>query len=210
MTETGWLGYSEPKPMLEFLSRTGVATLRKQRLFAVACCRRIWHLLKDERSRAAVEVAERLADGLASDEDRHIAFVSADEATENMRGEGAAWYHAACAAEDLVYAERMGLFDSWYDASLAGESEEPAQADLVRDIFGNPFRPVVFDPRWRTETAVALAAGIDAERAFDRLPILADALEDAGCDHADILHHCRGPGPHVRGCWVVELVLGKE
>jgi hypothetical protein len=81
---------------------------------------------------------------------------------------------------------------------------------ILRFIVGNPFRPVVFDPRWRTETAVALAAGIYAERAFDRLPILADALEEAGCDRPDVLAHCRGPDPHARGCWVVDGVLGKQ
>jgi hypothetical protein len=80
----------------------------------------------------------------------------------------------------------------------------------LRCIVGNPFRPVAFAPSWRTETAVALAAGIYAERAFDRLPILADALEEAGCDVADVRTHCRGPGPHARGCWVVDGVLGKK
>ena len=81
---------------------------------------------------------------------------------------------------------------------------------LLRDIFGNPFRPVAFAQAWRSETAVAMATGIYAERAFDRLPILADALEEAGCDHPDVLSHCRGPGPHARGCWLVDLVLGKS
>jgi hypothetical protein len=82
-------------------------------------------------------------------------------------------------------------------------------ADRVRDIFGNPFRPVRVDPSWRTTDAVALARGIYAERAFDRLPILADALEDAGCTNAGMLTHCRAPGPHVGGCWVIDLVLAK-
>jgi len=82
--------------------------------------------------------------------------------------------------------------------------------ELLRDIFGNPFRPVSFDPNWRTSTVVALAEGVYADRAFDRLPILADALEDAGCDHPDILAHCRGLGPHARGCWAVDLILGKS
>lgn len=81
--------------------------------------------------------------------------------------------------------------------------------EQFRCVVGNPFRPVAFAPSWRTETAVVLASGIYAERAFDRLPILADALEEAGCDHPDVLSHCRGPGPHVRGCWVVDGVLGK-
>jgi hypothetical protein len=92
----------------------------------------------------------------------------------------------------------------------AAAAERAAQCDLVRDIFGNPFRQVTADPAWLTSTVVQLAAGIDAERAFDRLPILADALQDARCDSAEVLDHCRGPGPHVRGCWVVDLVLGKE
>jgi hypothetical protein len=90
------------------------------------------------------------------------------------------------------------------------DKELARQAQTVRDIFGNPFRPVAFDPSWRTSTVVALAEGVYADRAFDRLPILADAIEDAGCDHPDILAHCRGAGPHVRGCWVVDLVLGRR
>jgi hypothetical protein len=87
--------------------------------------------------------------------------------------------------------------------------EETAQAALLRDIFGNPFRPVSVEPMWLSSTVQAMAASIYAERAFDRMPILADALEEAGCDNADILNHCRGPGPHVLGCWVVDLLLGK-
>jgi hypothetical protein len=81
---------------------------------------------------------------------------------------------------------------------------------VVRDIFGNPFRPGTFSPEWRTETVRALAQRMDDTDDFSVMPILADALQDAGCDSADILDHCRGPGPHVRGCWVVDLVLGKE
>src|SRR5205823_12081645 len=84
------------------------------------------------------------------------------------------------------------------------------QSDLLRDIFGNPFRPVAFSPSWRTDTAVSLARRMYESCEFSAMPILADALQDAGCDNADILDHCRGPGPHVRGCWVVDLVLGKE
>jgi hypothetical protein len=80
----------------------------------------------------------------------------------------------------------------------------------VRDVFGNPFRPAVADPRWLTPTVLSLAGGIYTERAYDRLPVLADALQDAGCDSEEVLAHCRGAGPHVRGCWVVDLILGKE
>jgi hypothetical protein len=81
---------------------------------------------------------------------------------------------------------------------------------LIGDIFGNPFRPVAFDPAWRTDTAVILARQMYESREFAAMPILADALQDAGCEDESILTHCRGDGPHVRGCWVVDLVLGKE
>ena len=85
----------------------------------------------------------------------------------------------------------------------------PPDADALRCLFGNPFRLVALDRSWLTSTVVALANGIYADRAFDRLPILADALQDAGCDNADVLTHCRGDGPHVRGCWVVDLLTGR-
>jgi hypothetical protein len=83
----------------------------------------------------------------------------------------------------------------------------------LRDIFGNPFRPAHIDPEclaWNGSTVLKLAQAIYDDRTFDRLPILADALEDAGCTNTDILEHCRGPGPHVRGCWVVDLLTGKS
>ncbi|MBP3960792.1 hypothetical protein J8F10_36690 [Gemmata sp. G18] len=92
----------------------------------------------------------------------------------------------------------------------AVEVEKRDQADTLRDIFGNTFRPVSLSPSWRTDTAVALATQMYEAREFSTMPILADALQDAGCDSADILEHCRSKGPHVRGCWVVDLVLGKE
>jgi len=81
---------------------------------------------------------------------------------------------------------------------------------LARDVFRNPFRPVTLDCSWLTPTVLALARSVYAERAFERLPVLADALEDAGCTDRSILDHLRGPGPHVRGCWVVDLILGKS
>ena len=84
---------------------------------------------------------------------------------------------------------------------------------LLREVFGNPFGPLTIDPlwlAWNGGTVTTLAQSIYDDRAFDRLPIMADALEEAGCTNADILAHCRQPGEHVRGCWVVDLILGKE
>jgi hypothetical protein len=90
------------------------------------------------------------------------------------------------------------------------EAEKCKQTRLLLDMIGNPFRPVTLNAEWLTPTVTALAQLVYDERAFDRLPILADALEDAGCNDRAILDHCRCPGPHVRGCWVVDLVLGKD
>ena len=105
----------------------------------------------------------------------------------------------------------LDLLDaSWVVRVRVGGQEARTQVGLLRCIFGNPFRPVAVDPAWRTTTVVQLAQGVYNDRAFDWLAILADALEEAGCTNADILGHLRGPGPHVRGCWVVDLVLGKE
>jgi hypothetical protein len=92
---------------------------------------------------------------------------------------------------------------------LALGIEQSNQAHLLRDIFGNPFRTVALSTDWCTETAVALARQMYASRDFSAMPILADALQDAGCTSDDILNHCRGPGPHVRGCWVVDLLLAR-
>jgi hypothetical protein len=89
-------------------------------------------------------------------------------------------------------------------------TEKKILAEVLRCIFGNPFRPVAFSPEWRTDTALSLAGQMYASRDFAAMSILADALQDAGCDSADILDHCRGSGPHVRGCWCVDLVLEKE
>src|SRR5205823_4620402 len=88
--------------------------------------------------------------------------------------------------------------------------ENLALADLLRCICCNPFRAVAVDLEWRTSSVLALARGISEERAFDRMPFLGDALEDAGCTNMDLLSHCRGPGPHALGCWVIDALLGKS
>jgi hypothetical protein len=131
------------------------------------------------------------------------------------------WGYVATAREgQLLIAEGASdeMLDTWSEQCVESGSPMGWTATdpvaplitLLRCIFGNPFRPVAFAPHWRSETAVSLATGIYDERAFDRLPILADALEEAGCDNADVLAHCRGDGPHARGCWVVDGVLGRE
>ena len=97
------------------------------------------------------------------------------------------------------------------EANKPDEQEQSKQGRILKDIFENPFRPAVVDPAWLTTDVLQLARGIYDEKAFDRMPILADALQDAGCDNPDILNHCRDAGQvHVRGCWVIDLLTGRE
>ncbi len=116
---------------------------------------------------------------------------------------------AYCARESLAGTVYRNTKSS-EQAIAADKAESVVQAALLCDIVGNPFRPVSFSHTWRTSTAIALASQMYESREFGAMPILADALQEAGCDNADMLDHCRGLGPHVRGCWVVDLVLGKE
>jgi hypothetical protein len=211
MTEEEWLACTNPTPMLELFRRGDAArmSVRKRRLFACACCRRIQGLL-DREGVARVEAAERFAD----DPGGHDGLVALGDAAAAAAGAPRAAALAACRNDNFAtvrFAAHQAVFavvESFHDPAWASEKKE--QADLLREIAGNPFRQFVVDPRWLTTTAVGLARSIYEERAFDRLPILADALEDAGCDGPELLSHCRGDGPHVRGCWAVDLMLGKE
>jgi hypothetical protein len=216
MTEAEWLACDDVNELLDLARKSD----RKARLFACGCCRQIERLLKYDENLRAVEVSELYADGLAKPAGLRAAARKAKEVASSLRFEAEvamklslyatkdAAEAAALAAEVRLNVSRVAHY--CWTAVSATAGKRPNQPALVRDIFGNPFRPVAPDPRWLTSTAVALADGIYADRAFDRLPILADALEEAGCDDADVLAHCRSDGPHARGCWVVDLVLGKS
>jgi hypothetical protein len=186
MTEAEWRACDDPVPMLDYLQAddsgyTGKPpTDRKLRLFACACRRQV--------------------------------------ASLSWEGISAGWKHMEDFPEEVVTAtndsrvvippqQHVWLFIG--NIPVKGSPAPSLTAALLRDILGNPFRPVEFDAGWPTSTVVSLAHAIYQERAFERMPILADALEDAGCTNADFLNHCRQPGEHVRGCWVVDLVLDK-
>jgi hypothetical protein len=232
VTEAEWLECAKPHEMLQFLRNK--ASNRKLRLFACACCRRIWNLLSDERSRKAVEVAEQYADGHIRKEELSAAQARAEQAigawwrrnsqslSPEQRRLGAAAKAAKAVARSTdraaTLAAEMQLATSLvFMVERIGQAyaSQPVslQCNFLRCIFGNPMRPVTIDRTWLTWNAGAipkLAQAIYDERAFDRLPLLAPTLEQAGCADRDILEHCRGPGPHVRGCWVVDLLLKKE
>ena len=202
MTEQEWQAASEPQALLQFLASNGKASDRKLRLFAVACSRRMWDRT-DDLGRNAVEAAENFADGSTGPEELRAARLACQGA-----GGQAAWYAAATnpaiAARNAARSAQAGA------ATLGTEADELlAQTILLREIFANPFRPLSNDQAWLMPDLAKLAQAIYDSRAFDRMPKLADALEKAGCITEEILGHCRGSGPHVRGCWVVDIVLGR-
>ncbi len=200
---------------------------RKLRLFAVACCRRVWDLITDPAAQRLVELTEQFADGVI---DREALRDVWSEAPDHPRAERATKQAAA-----FDCASWRAATDSYtraaHDAETAvGEAinepdspevrvrkfelrgrERSAQLHLLREVLGNPFRPTPFVPTWRTDTAILLARQVYESHDFSAMPILADALQDVGCDSADVLDHCRDANQvHVRGCWVVDLVLGKS
>ena len=229
MTEDAWLLCTDPEAMLDSLE--GRSGSRKLRLFACACCRRIWPLLTDERSRKAVETAERYADGAASEEEREAAEQDARDAADELShrsidegtGPDSPASSAAAAAMNTLDRhftafdpEGSAPFFAAANAVLALPSPSPsrssaeraAQSRLLRDIFGPlPFRPVALNPAWLTPGVIELASMIYEERAFERLPELAEVLERAGCTDREMVEHCRRSGEHTLGCWVVDLLL---
>jgi hypothetical protein len=195
---------------------------RKLRLFACACCRLVWELLPDRRSRVAVEVAEEFADGRATKEALGAARGNARELEYDSYSPDAAGVRPRIAASMAASAAAPQPFSAAFDMTsfplpllLAGRSGvEETLCDLVRCIFGNPFRPAPpIDPAWLAwngGTVPMLAHAIYEQRTFERLPVLADALEDAGCSDPELLGHLRSGAEHARGCWALDLILDKE
>jgi hypothetical protein len=194
-------GGADPEAALESLR--GRASDRKLRLFAVACCRdgRLFGWLGEPHNREAVGVAERFAEGRAT-----AAELSAAEARVAHRG--VAW---ACLPDAYLGARH------WAEGVRDLGEGRALRAAWLAEVFGDPLRPLTLDHSWLTPDVLSLAEAAYEQRTLpagtlepQRLAVLADALEDAGCDNEGLLGHLRGPGPHVRGCWAVDLVLGKE
>ena len=210
-TEQEWLDSGDPEEMARLLETRDHHDPRRWTLFACACCWRILPML-DERSRHAVAVAERHAEVPAPAAEIESACHLAQSAVlaHWRSGMDACLGSAAMAAHyALVRPNRVHV----YAATAAGggrDAERLVQADLLRDVFGNPFRAARIDPAWGTPTVRAIAEDIYDNDTFSEMPVLGDALEDAGCDDRDILDHARHARPHVRGCWVVDALLGRK
>jgi hypothetical protein len=226
VTEVEWLARTDPETLLEHLK--GKASERKLRLFACACVRRVGHLL-GARSHNAVDVLERFVDGSASGTGMAIAINLHQRAVQdawrnaarigagvvNQLMTGAAWPLAWNAVSEV----RRAIREDSPQADTYGEST--SQVALLRDIFGNPFHPSPSLPpavlAWNDGTVRRLAQAAYDERQLPagtldagRLGVLADALLDAGCGDDEVVRHLREPGPHVRGCWAVDIILGRE
>jgi hypothetical protein len=235
MTEADWLACTDPGPMLKFLGRK--ASERKLRLFASARCRLFrpdwndWWPIRE-----AVDAAEQLSDGLSpagqltrlhrpwEDFIWAVRWGTIDPTGGStvlrpsdlglLLVQAISSPDASSAARGVLYDDLQSYIDGgWKD----GRQEQRAECQLLQEVFGNPFRPVTPDPAWSTPQVVALAQAAYDQRELPagtldtaRLAVLADALKEAGCTDADILNHCRRPGVHVRGCWVVDLLLGQS
>jgi hypothetical protein len=220
MTEQAWLSCDHPARLLRYLRRRNrplpgkVHLTRKGRLYGCGCCRRAWHIL-GKASQALVEAVERAAEAEVNEIDW--------QTTQAVRACAACvvWllFPYSQATANVAVAARLatarkahkGAGQQAYAARRAVIAQERAsQAALLRCVFGNPFRTITLARSLLTSAVLALASDIYQERDFAAMPILADALEDAGCTDLDILGHLRGPAPHARGCHVLDLILSQD
>ena len=224
MREKTWLACKDPEPMIAFLGAR--VSDRKLRLFALACVRRAWHFVTDKRIPKLVALLEDVADGRVKSRQREGArnrsYAVASSNLDDMQ---------QCIGYDLwtafekdqgrenndlgeCVAAAFGYFAQGKNGptrkfNAGKKAERQQQPALLREVVGDPYRPVTFDPKWRTDTARALARQMYDSQEFGAAPILADALQDAGCECEPLLNHLRdATAAHVRGCWAVDLVLG--
>lgn len=213
LTEDEWQLSDDSLTMLQCLHDK--VSERKVRLFASACCRQVGPFAEAPRARRALDVADLYADGQASGEELQLLLFGHDP---RESGWGAGFFAEAVAGllspYDLSYltvpghaarARRDVLRAADWSCALR------EQAHILRDVTGYLYHPLVVTPTWLFahggDIVRQLAQAIYQDRTFADLPILADALEDTGCTDGVILDHLRGPGPHARGCWVLDLIL---
>ncbi len=228
LTYHQWSSCDKLLPLLAFVRRRGRTPLlsswfaRRMRWFACACLRRVWNLLPDVSAQQAAGLAERFAAGQAPITELHRAYEALTAMCPGSPWEwpqrtreatltaifSLSWHY--CDAIRAAPHSVAALIDGSPHPDQVKEEEGAFHCDALRDLFGDLFHPGVMQPEWflaHDQAVRRLAEAIDKEADFERMPILGDALEEAGCDDAMILEHCRGGGVHVPGCWVLDLLL---
>lgn len=211
VTEAEWLACERPEPMLEFLRER--ASDRQLRLFACACCRSVYGFIPEGPCRQAIEVSLRFAEGLATVDELAAAHKAAIASADRGPNVEAAWAACETANPAAMRAARVAAQESreqiFRQSPRAAEDEARTQAVFLRDIVGNPFRPVpASEVEWLAgwPALKEIVADIQAVDLHEDLQLLGEKLDELGCDNESILNHCRTELPHVRGCWVVELL----
>jgi hypothetical protein len=207
---------SHPEGMLVFLKRRGLRNVRADALLVCALARELLCSVHGDLLDEELRVAERHAEGLAGYDEYMAAYGDAltklDEEDEDNADEDDdgcwEWGHDACCSPGGVL--HLTFEEPLSDGRLVDAADWGNAAHLVREVYGNPFAPVSFDESWRTRDVVALAKSVHDGRCFDRMPELAAALEQAGCNNEAVLDHCRQSEEHAFGCWVLSgILLGK-
>ena len=211
MTQQEWLASKDPMAMMDHLKiQFHQPSDRKLRLFACACCR-LTQSMHYPRAQAVVKVAEEASEEPKITRSLHRRLSEARQSIDAIRG----WFWCVTCL-DIAVGLRQTLY--WEctergDYGDAGGTDRSQIANLARDIFGNPFHPVILNPSWliwHSGLLVSMARRMYDSRDFSDIPVLADALEEAGCTNPDVLSHCRQQGAiHVRGCWLIDLLLNK-
>jgi hypothetical protein len=217
MTEAEWLATDDWLSMFRALG--DVDRSRKLRLWCVGWARLLLSLAEGPEGHSTFENVEGFFTQSLIEAYKHEADAGEKLADGLITRRAIHGYKAKSGGPYNVFHFPLGISRLTVDAisgsltDFTDEFKTPSSAQLAalhREIFGNPFRPATIDPWWCTSTVTELAKGIYSEKTFHLMPILADALQDAGCGNADILNHCRQPGQHVKGCWLVDLLLGKK
>jgi hypothetical protein len=219
MTEAEWLNSVDVIRMLRCLRDR--ASARKLRLFSCACCRQLWSRLPDARNRTLVESVEQNPLGSFDDAAFRAIIVGSSSGEQEWRTERAYWavkylgrsFYKATPLECVVCVALNTALALRGSGDVLPVPKTPELASLLREVMGNPFRSIRVDSSWlwwHDRAVEKLGAAISSEQRWDLLPILGDALEEAGCDSPEMLNHCRAEGSHTCGCWVVDLVLGRE
>lgn len=234
MSSRGPLDGDDPEAMIKALR--GRVSSRKWRLLAVALCRHVYPAAKlTAPRRDTVEVVERFADGAAKREDlaveqgaslARLARASADVGWNSRVYEEVIWGAAQTSAYGAASTVARQVVDASATAVLEGHSFTASSGwtayhkaetlargqvvELIREVCGHAGREAAFDAAWRTPEVRALAGDLYSARAAEGLAYIGDALEEAGCADAELLGHLRGGGRHVRGCWALDLALGRE